>query len=74
MKMIMLSHKMDFGIKIRFYDVKEFVKLEIDEKMSVMKFFIHADIIEGKVENFEIEKWKKFVVSNGKEIFEIFVT
>lgn len=73
MKMIKINQKLDFGINTRFYAFKEFIKLDVDEKFSSIRLCVHVDVVEGVTEKFDIEKWERFIKSDQKMVFEIFL-
>lgn len=71
MKMLKISHKVNFGIITKYYSFKEILSLEFDDKFTFIKLYAHLDKIDGMIEKFDLEKWEKFVTSNEKTIFEI---
>lgn len=73
MKIIKVSHKQDWGIRIKFFNFEKLKKLEFDDKFSSIKLCIDVEIIEGAIEKFDMEKFEKFIKSDERMIFEICV-
>jgi hypothetical protein len=70
MKMIKVSYKKEWGIRVSFYNIQQLRKLEYDEKLNFIKLFIDVDIIEGCVEGFDMEKFGRFARTEERMIFE----
>jgi hypothetical protein len=70
MKMIRVNYKQDFGVGTNFYNTHEFKKIEYSQKVNLIKLSIGNDIFEGEIENFNMEKFEKFIVSDDRNIFE----
>jgi len=73
MKMIRVNHKQDWGMSIKFYNFSFLKRIDYSEKFSTIKVSIDVDVIEGQIENFDIDKFSKFAISDEKMIFEIYI-
>lgn len=74
MKLIRVNHKMDWGVSIKFYTYKNLRKVEYNEKLSSFKLIIDVDVIEGHIEQFDVEKFEGFAkAEDDLMVFEICV-